>query len=164
MKAAKKYNVPVISDGGIRYSGDIVKALTAGASTVMLGKLLAGVEESPGELVHYRGKSYKIYRGMGSLGALKKGGSSRYFQGKDISEDELVPEGIEGQLPYRGNLSGVVYQLVGGLKSGMMYTGSKNIKTLQEKCKFIKITTAGVIESHSHDVEILKEAPNYWIS
>ena len=163
MKAAKKYNVPVISDGGIRFRR-YCQSIDSRTSTVMLGKLLAGVEESPGELVDYRGKSYKIYRGMGSLGALKKGGSTRYFQGKDIDEDELVPEGIEGQLPYRGNLSGVIYQLIGGIKSGMMYTGSQNIKTLQNKCKFIKITTAGVVESHSHDVEILKEAPNYWIS
>ncbi len=160
-KASKKYNVPIISDGGVIYSGDIVKAIAAGAGTVMLGNLLAGVEESPGELVHYRGKSYKVYRGMGSMGAMKKGSSSRYFQDDQVDHEKLIPEGIEGQLPYRGNLSGVIYQLLGGIKSGMMYTGCKNIPQLQKKARFIKITPAGVKESHSHDVEIVKEAPNY---
>jgi len=161
-KASKKHKVPIISDGGIKYSGDIVKALSAGASTVMLGNLLAGVEESPGELVHYRGKSYKVYRGMGSLGAMKQGGKSRYFQEKEIDYEKLIPEGIEGQIPYRGSLSGVIYQLIGGIKSGMMYTGCKNIQDLQKKAKFIKISSAAIRESHTHDVEIIKEAPNYW--
>ncbi len=161
-KSSKKFNTPLIADGGIKYSGDIVKALAAGAETVMLGNLLAGVEESPGELIHYRGKSYKVYRGMGSIGALKKGSSSRYFQESEIDIDKLIPEGIEGQLPYRGSLSGVVYQLVGGIKSGMMYMGCKNIKEIHKKAKFIKISTASVKESHTHDVEIVKEAPNYW--
>ncbi len=160
-KASKKYNVPIISDGGIIYSGDIVKAIAAGAGTVMLGNLLAGVEESPGELVHYRGKSYKVYRGMGSMGAMKKGSSSRYFQDDQVDYEKLIPEGIEGQVPYRGNLSGVIYQLLGGIKSGMMYTGCKNIPQLQNEARFIKISPAGVKESHSHDVEIVKEAPNY---
>ncbi|MBU1075815.1 MAG: IMP dehydrogenase [Spirochaetes bacterium] len=161
-KASRRYNVPIIADGGIKYSGDIVKALAAGAETVMLGNLLAGVEESPGELIHYRGKSYKVYRGMGSIGAMKQGSSSRYFQEREIDYDKLIPEGIEGQLPYRGSLSGVIYQLVGGIKSGMMYMGCKNIKEIHKKAKFIRITAAGVKEGHTHDVEIVKEAPNYW--
>lgn len=162
VKTAKKHNIPIISDGGIQYSGDIVKALAAGAASVMLGNLLAGVEESPGELVYYRGKSYKVYRGMGSLEAMKQGSKSRYFQSKEIDYEKLIPEGIEGQIPYRGSLSGVVYQLVGGIKSGMMYTGCKDIKELQKKARFIRISSAGIRESHSHDVEIIKEAPNYW--
>lgn len=162
VKSAKKKNIPLIADGGIKYSGDIAKAIAAGAETVMLGNLLAGVEESPGELIHYRGKSYKIYRGMGSLGAMKKGSTSRYFQDKEIDYEKLIPEGIEGQIPYRGSLSGVVYQLVGGLKSGMMYMGCKNIKEIHKNAKFIKISTASVKESHTHDIEIVKEAPNYW--
>ncbi|MBN1898544.1 MAG: IMP dehydrogenase [Spirochaetes bacterium] len=160
-KIAKKYNIPLIADGGIKYSGDIVKALAAGASTVMLGNLLAGVEESPGELIHYRGKSYKVYRGMGSIASMIKGGASRYFQAGEEEYEKFIPEGIEGQIPYRGSLAGIVHQLVGGIKSGMMYIGCKNIHGLQ-KAKFIKVTSSGVTESHPHDVEIIKETPNYW--
>ncbi len=161
-KAARKYKIPIIADGGIKYSGDIVKALAVGANTVMLGNLLAGVEESPGELVHYKGKSYKVYRGMGSLAAMKKGSASRYFQEDEAEYEKFIPEGIEGQIPYRGSLAGVIYQLVGGIKSGMMYTGCKTIKDLHRKAKFIKVTASGVQESHPHNVEIIKETPNYW--
>lgn len=161
-KTAKKYRVPIIADGGIKYSGDIVKALAAGAGTVMLGNLLAGVEESPGELVHYKGKSYKVYRGMGSIAAMKKGGASRYFQEDETEYEKFIPEGIEGQIPYRGSLAGVIHQLVGGIKSGMMYTGCRTIKELQQKARFIKVTASGVQESHPHNVEIIKETPNYW--
>ncbi len=162
IKASKKYNVPLIADGGIRYSGDIIKALTFGASTVMLGNLLAGVDESPSELIHYKGKSYKVYRGMGSLAAMKKGGAARYFQGDETDYENFIPEGIEGQVPYRGSLAGVIHQLTGGIKSGMMYTGCKSIKDLQRKGKFVKISASGKIESHPHSIEIIKEAPNYW--
>jgi IMP dehydrogenase len=161
-QVAKKYKIPIIADGGIKYSGDIVKAIASGADSVMLGNLLAGTDESPGELIHYRGKSYKIYRGMGSIAAMKKGGASRYFQGFETDYEKFIPEGIEAQIPYRGSLAGVIHQLVGGIKSGMMYTGCKNIKELKEKTKFIKITQSGLIESHPHNVEIIKETPNYW--
>jgi IMP dehydrogenase len=157
---AKRLGVPVIADGGIKYSGDITKALAAGADTVMIGSLFAGTEESPGELVLYQGRSYKVYRGMGSLGALMRGGRDRYFQ-EGTPESKLVPEGIEGRVPYRGRLSSVVFQLVGGLKSGMGYCGSETIRELQKKSRFIRLTQAGLRESHVHDVIVTRESPNY---
>jgi len=157
-KAAANYGVPVIADGGIKYSGDVVKALAAGASTVMLGSLLAGTEESPGEMEIYQGRSFKVYRGMGSLGAMKEGSKDRYFQ---EDAQKLVPEGIEGRVAYKGPLSEVVYQLIGGLRAGMGYCGTPTIKDLQTKSKFVKITGAGLRESHPHDVHVTKEAPNY---
>ena len=159
-KVCEKAGVPLISDGGVRYSGDIAKALAAGADSVMLGSLLAGVEESPGEMVLLEGRSYKVYRGMGSLGAMVNGSADRYFQ-ENTGMDKLVPEGIEGRVPYKGRLSDVVYQLVGGVKSAMGYCGVQNIKELQEKSRFVKITEAGVKESHPHDVTITRESPNY---
>ncbi len=158
---AKDYGVPVIADGGIRYSGDIVKALAAGASVVMLGNLLAGTEEAPGETIYYQGRAYKVYRGMGSLGAMMSRLSSDRY-GQDQME-KYVPEGIEGRVPYKGKLSDIVYQLVGGLRSGMGYTGCRTIRELQEKAKFVRISWAGYRESHVHDVQITKEAPNYWV-
>lgn len=157
-EAAKPYGIPIIADGGIKYSGDITKALAAGASTVMLGSLLAGTEESPGEIEIYQGRSFKVYRGMGSLAAMKKGSKDRYFQ---EDEKKLVPEGIEGRVPYKGPLSETIFQLIGGLKAGMGYCGAATIKELQEKGRFVRITTAGLKESHPHDVIITKEAPNY---
>ncbi len=159
---ARKKNVPVIADGGIKYSGDIVKALAAGASVAMIGSLFAGTDESPGELILYQGRSYKVYRGMGSLSAMEQGSRDRYFQGEVRELKKLVPEGIEGRVPHRGRLSDMLYQLVGGLRSGMGYTGSANLAELAHKARFIKITNAGYRESHVHDVEITKEAPNYW--
>ncbi len=160
-KAAMPYEVPIIADGGIRYSGDIVKALAAGASAVMLGNLLAGTEEAPGETIYYQGRAYKVYRGMGSLGAMmSRLSSDRYGQEK---MEKFVPEGIEGRVPYKGKLSDVIFQLVGGLRSGMGYVGARNLKELREKAKFVKITYAGYRESHVHDVIITKEAPNYWV-
>lgn len=155
---AKK--IPVIADGGIRYSGDISKAIAAGAYTVMLGGLLAGTEEAPGEVELYQGRSYKTYRGMGSVGAMLQGSSDRYFQ--DLSNTEkLVPEGVEGRVPYKGNLQTIVHQLLGGLRSGMGYTGCKTIADMRNKAEFIRVTSAGVRESHVHDVSIVKEPPNY---
>lgn len=156
--AAAKYNIPVIADGGIKYSGDIVKALAAGANVVMLGSLLAGCEESPGETEIYQGRSFKVYRGMGSLGAMAKGSKDRYFQ---EDNKKLVPEGVEGRVPYKGPLSDTIYQLMGGLKAGMGYTGCRTIPELHEKAQFIRITGAGLKESHPHDIYITKEAPNY---
>ncbi|MBQ8682635.1 MAG: IMP dehydrogenase [Selenomonadales bacterium] len=156
--AAREYGVPVIADGGIKYSGDVVKALAAGASVVMAGNLFAGTEESPGEKVIYQGRSYKVYRGMGSLGAMAQGSKDRYFQ---ENMDKLVPEGIEGRVPYKGTLADTVYQLLGGLRAGMGYCGVKNIEELKTKTKFIRITGAGLKESHPHDVNITKESPNY---
>lgn len=158
---AKKYKVPIIADGGIKYSGDIAKAIAAGASTVMIGSLFAGTEDSPGEIILFQGRSYKTYRGMGSLGAMQRGGADRYFQEKGLEEKKFVPEGIEGRVPYKGRLSEVVYQLIGGLKSGMGYCGCRTIAQLHDKARFIKITPAGLKESHVHDVIITKEAPNY---
>ena len=155
--AAAPYGVPIIADGGIKYSGDIVKAIAAGADAVMLGNLLAGTEESPGETVIYQGRTYKVYRGMGSLGAMEQGSRDRYFQ-EDVRK--LVPEGIEGRVPYRGQLSDTIYQLVGGLRAGMGYTGSPDIARLKQ-AQMIRITPAGLSESHPHDVTITKEAPNY---
>jgi len=156
---AKKYGKPVIADGGIKYSGDITKALAAGASTVMLGNLLAGTEESPGDLEIYQGRKYKVYRGMGSLGAMRSGSADRYFQ--EDHTDKLVPEGVEGRVPYRGQVSEIIFQLVGGLRAGMGYCGVKNIEELQTKTRFIRITSAGLRENHPHSVDITKEAPNY---
>ena len=160
---AEKYGIPVIADGGIRFSGDIVKAIAAGAHAVMIGNLFAGTEEAPGETILYEGRTYKVYRGMGSLSAMKKrGGRERYGQeAEDVSK--FVPEGIEGKVPYRGPVSNMIYQLIGGLKSGMGYCGCRNIEELRKKAKFIKITPAGYRESHVHDVIILREAPNYWL-
>ncbi len=166
-KAGRKYGVPIIADGGIKFSGDITKALAAGADAVMIGSLFAGTEESPGETILYQGRTYKLYRGMGSLGAMKEGSSDRYMQADESEEGgftadtKLVPEGIEGRVPYRGPLAGIVFQLVGGLRSGMGYVGCRTIKELQEKAKFVRITLAGLRESHVHDVIIVKEAPNY---
>jgi IMP dehydrogenase len=152
--------VPIVADGGIKYSGDVTKALAAGASAVMIGGILAGTEESPGETVLFQGRTYKVYRGMGSLGAMEKGGKDRYFQA-GRPEAKLVPEGIEGRVPYKGTLSGVIYQLVGGVRSGMGYCGCKTIPDLQKNARFIRQTLAGLRESHVHDVIITKEAPNY---
>jgi IMP dehydrogenase len=159
--AARKKGVTIIADGGIKYSGDITKAIAAGASAVMIGGLFAGTDESPGELVLYQGRSYKVYRGMGSLEAMKRGSRDRYFQSHVDAESKLVPEGIEGRVPYRGPLAAVVFQLVGGLKSGMGYVGAKDIEELKKRAVFLKITSAGLRESHVHDVIITKEAPNY---
>jgi len=152
--------VPIVADGGIKYSGDVTKALAAGASAVMIGGILAGTEESPGETVLFQGRTYKVYRGMGSLGAMEKGGRDRYFQA-GRPEAKLVPEGIEGRVPYKGTLAGVIYQLVGGVRSGMGYCGCRTIPELQKNARFIRQTLAGLRESHVHDVIITKEAPNY---
>jgi len=158
---ARKYGVPIIADGGIKYSGDIVKALAAGAHAVMLGSLLAGVTESPGETEIYQGRRFKVYRGMGSVAAMEKGSKDRYFQ---EDNKKFVPEGIEGRVPYKGPLADTIYQLVGGLRSGMGYCGTKNLEELREKTQFIRMTGAGLRESHPHDVQITKEAPNYSLS
>lgn len=160
-KVAKKHNIPVIADGGIKYSGDITKAIAAGASTVMIGSLFAGTDESPGETILFQGRTYKIYRGMGSIGAMKAGSKDRYFQDEIDNEVKLVPEGIEGRVPYRGPLSSSIHQLIGGLRAGMGYTGCKSIEELNTKATFMKISNAGLRESHVHDVTITKEAPNY---
>jgi IMP dehydrogenase len=160
-RAADKHGVPVISDGGVKYSGDLVKALAAGASSIMIGSLLAGTEEAPGEVILYQGRSYKQYRGMGSLGAMKKGSKDRYFQSDVADADKLVPEGIEGRVPYKGTADMTLLQLVGGLRSGMGYVGCKDIAELRVRPRFIRISTAGLKESHVHDVIIEKEAPNY---
>ena len=158
--ALKGKNIPIIADGGIRYTGDLVKALAAGAQVVMMGSVFAGVEESPGETIIYDGRKFKQYRGMGSLGAMSQGSGDRYFQ--DVEDDikKFVPEGIEGRVAYKGTLSEIVYQYVGGLRAGMGYCGAKNIPALQQ-AKFVKITNAGMKESHAHDIDITKEAPNY---
>ena len=163
-KACLKHNIPSITDGGIKYSGDIVKALGAGSNSVMIGGLFAGTEESPGETIFFQGRSYKVYRGMGSLEAMKAGSKDRYYIDDDIeSKLKLVPEGIEGRVPFRGPLSGSIYQMIGGLKAGMGYVGCKTLEELRKKAKFIRITSAGLRESHVHDVIITKEAPNYWV-
>ena len=161
--AATNDNIPVIADGGIRYSGDIAKAIAAGASTVMLGSILAGMDESPGEFILFEGRQYKSYRGMGSLGAMQDGGGERYFQ-NDTEDKKLVPEGIEGIVPYRGSVKNTIHQLMGGLRSSMGYCGGENILDFQKKAEFIQSTQAGVKESHPHEVKITKEAPNYQIS
>lgn len=159
-RAASAYGVPVMADGGIRYSGDIVKAIAAGAHSVMLGSLLAGTDESPGEMEIFQGRSFKVYRGMGSIGAMKDGSPDRYFQEQG---PKLVPEGIEGRVPYRGPISDTVFQLVGGLRAGMGYTGTRTIEELRTRTRFLRVTNAGVQESHPHDVQITKEAPNYTV-
>ena len=160
---AQKHDIPIIADGGIRYSGDLAKAIAAGAESVMLGSIFAGMDESPGEFILYEGRQYKSYRGMGSLGAMKKGSGDRYFQ-DDLESTKLVPEGIEGMVPYRGSVQMTIHQLMGGLRSSMGYCGAKNIKTFHDKAEFIEITTAGAKESHPHEVKITKEAPNYQVS
>lgn len=158
---ARKKNIPVISDGGIKYSGDITKALAAGADSIMIGGLFAGTDESPGETVLYQGRTFKVYRGMGSIEAMKKGSKDRYFQ-EDVESDlKLVPEGIEGRVPHKGPIASTIFQLIGGLRAGMGYCGSKTIPELHEKARFVKITSSGLRESHVHDVTITKEAPNY---
>jgi IMP dehydrogenase len=160
-RAAAKYDIPVVADGGIKYSGDLVKALAAGAETVMVGSLFAGTDETPGQTVLYQGRSYKMYRGMGSLGAMRRGSKDRYAQGDVEDAGKLVPEGIEGRVPARGPLSNVVYQLVGGLRAGMGYTGCKTIAELRTKAKFVRQSAQGLKESHVHDVVVTEEAPNY---
>ena len=162
-EALKGTNIPLIADGGIRYSGDVAKALAAGASSVMLGSLFAGTEEAPGEVELFQGRSYKSYRGMGSLGAMsqQQGSSDRYFQEEASSVEKLVPEGIEGRVPYKGSVIAIVYQLIGGIRASMGYTGSQSINILHDKAKFVRVTSAGIRESHVHDVAITKEAPNY---
>jgi IMP dehydrogenase len=165
-KAAATRSIPIIADGGMRYSGDIVKALAVGASCVMLGNLFAGTDESPGELILYQGRSFKEYRGMGSIGAMRRGSRDRYFQDEFNLDapggtDKLVPEGIEGRVAHKGSVPGLIYQLVGGLRAGMGYCGCRNIPMLQRDARLIRITPAGVRESHVHDVAITKEAPNY---
>jgi IMP dehydrogenase len=162
-KVAERSGVPIISDGGIKYSGDVAKALAGGASTVMIGSLFAGTDEAPGEVVLYQGRSYKVYRGMGSLGAMTDGSADRYFQAEVRDASKLVPEGIEGRIPYRGSLTSNVHQLVGGLRSGMGYVGAADLTELRQKARFVRITSAGLQESHVHDVIITKEAPNYRI-
>ena len=160
-RVTRKAGIPLIADGGIKYSGELPKAIAAGADIIMIGSLFAGTEESPGETILYQGRTYKSYRGMGSLGAMKLGSKDRYFQSDVESEVKLVPEGVEGRVPFRGNLSDNIHQLLGGLRAGMGYTGCHNLKDLQEKARFIRITNAGLRESHVHDVSITHEAPNY---
>ena len=158
---SNKTGVPLIADGGIRFSGDITKALGAGAHAIMAGGILAGTEESPGEQILYQGRSYKVYRGMGSLEAMRKGSKDRYYQTEQEEDDKLVPEGIVGRVPYRGTVSANIHQLIGGLKAGMGYCGCRTIEELREKARFMRISAAGMRESHVHDVIITKEAPNY---
>jgi len=160
-KVAGKAGVPVIADGGVRFSGDAAKAIAAGASSVMIGSLFAGTDESPGEQVLYQGRSYKVYRGMGSLGAMRQGSKDRYFQAAVQDASKLVPEGVEGRIPYRGHLAGVLYQLVGGLRSSMGYTGCRSIDEMRQRARFIRVTAAGLREGHVHDVFVTEEAPNY---
>ena len=161
-EAGRKLGVPIIADGGIKYSGDMAKALAVGASCIMAGSLLAGTEESPGETVMYQGRQYKSYRGMGSIGAMQKGSNDRYFQ-EGTAADKLVPEGIEGRVPFRGSIAGIVHQMMGGLRASMGYCGSKDIETFWDKAEFVEITSAGLKESHVHDVQITAEAPNYHV-
>jgi IMP dehydrogenase len=160
-KVTGKHNIPIVADGGIKHSGDITKAIAAGASSVMLGSLFAGLKESPGQLVIYKGRQFKEYRGMGSLGAMVKGSADRYGQSSSTGKGKLVPEGVEGRVPYRGQLSDFVYQLVGGLRAGMGYCGARNIEELRKNSQFVRISPASVSESHPHDIQITKEAPNY---
>jgi IMP dehydrogenase len=162
-EALKASGVPLVADGGIRFSGDFAKAIASGAWTVMIGGLFAGTEEAPGEVELYQGRSYKSYRGMGSLGAMQEGSKDRYFQ-HDVSTEKLVPEGIEGRVPYKGNLAGVTHQLLGGLRSAMGYMGCESIEKFRTESQFVRITNAGIRESHAHDVQITKEAPNYKLS
>jgi IMP dehydrogenase len=160
-KALEGSGIPVIADGGIRYSGDIIKAIAAGADSIMAGSLFAGVEESPGDTIIYNGRKFKAYRGMGSIEAMQQGSKDRYYQ--DVEDDikKLVPEGIEARVPFKGNLSEVIYQMTGGLRAGMGYLGAPNISDLKKNAKFVRITNSGIIESHPHDVTITREAPNY---
>jgi IMP dehydrogenase len=158
--AARDSNTPVIADGGIKFSGDFAKAIAAGASCTMVGSMIAGTDESPGEVILYQGRSFKSYRGMGSLGAMARGSADRYFQ-KDAANDKLVPEGIEGQVPYKGTANAVIHQLVGGLRAAMGYTGCATVEEMRTNCNFVKITGAGLKESHVHDVQITRESPNY---
>jgi IMP dehydrogenase len=162
-RAAEKFDIPIISDGGIKFSGDITKAIAAGAHCVMIGSLFAGTDEAPGETILYQGRTFKAYRGMGSIGAMQAGSKDRYFQEDADEVSKLVPEGIEGKVPYKGSLSAMIPQLVGGLRSGMGLTGSRTIEDLRTKAQFVRITAAGLRESHAHDVVITKEAPNYRI-
>ena len=158
---ASKYDVPVIGDGGIKYSGDITKAIAGGADSIMIGSLFGGTEESPGETILFQGRTYKVYRGMGSIEAMKEGSKDRYFQAEVKSDNKLVPEGVVGRVPYRGPLAAVIYQLIGGLRSGMGYLGCEDIRQLQVRSRFMQVTLAGLKEAHVHDVDIIKEAPNY---
>ncbi len=160
-KALEGSGVPLIADGGIRYSGDVVKAIAAGAQCVMIGSMFAGTEEAPGEVELYQGRSYKAYRGMGSIGAMKQGSSDRYFQDNEMNVEKLVPEGIEGRVPYKGPLTAIIHQLIGGLRAGMGYCGSETIEDLRTRAEFVRVSNAGIRESHVHDVSITKEAPNY---
>ena len=160
-EALNKLNIPFIGDGGIRFSGDIAKAIAAGANSVMLGSMFAGTEEAPGEVELFQGRSYKSYRGMGSIGAMQKGSSDRYFQDSENNADKLVPEGIEGRVPYKGSVISVIHQLMGGLRASMGYVGARTIDEMRSKANFVQITSAGMRESHVHDVQITKEAPNY---
>ena len=162
VSAAKEHGIPIIADGGIKFSGDFAKAIAAGASCAMVGSMIAGTDESPGELILYQGRSFKSYRGMGSLGAMARGSADRYFQ-KDAASDKLVPEGIEGQVPYKGPAGNVIHQLVGGLRAAMGYTGCATVEEMRQNCDFVKITGAGLKESHVHDVQITRESPNYRI-
>jgi IMP dehydrogenase len=159
-EAAAASGTPIIADGGIKFSGDFAKAIAAGASCAMVGSAIAGTDESPGEVILYQGRSFKSYRGMGSLGAMARGSADRYFQ-KDAASDKLVPEGIEGQVPYKGSANAVIHQLVGGLRAAMGYTGSATVDAMRKNCQFVKITNAGLQESHVHDVQITRESPNY---
>jgi IMP dehydrogenase len=162
-RVARRAGIPVIADGGIKFSGDVVKALAAGASTIMIGSLFAGTDEAPGEVVLYQGRSYKVYRGMGSLGAMADGSADRYFQAEVKDGSKLVPEGIEGRIPYRGSLTSNIHQLMGGLRSGMGYVGAHDLESLRDRARFVRVSAAGIQESHVHDVIITKEAPNYRI-
>ena len=162
-KEADKHGKVIIADGGIKYSGDFAKAIAAGASCVMVGSLLAGTDEAPGEVLYYQGRSVKNYRGMGSVGAMARGSADRYFQ-KEVEADKLIPEGIEGHVPYKGPVGKVLHQLLGGLKAAMGYTGNKTIESMRKNCSFVKITNAGLRESHVHDVSITRQAPNYFSS
>jgi IMP dehydrogenase len=160
-KVSQDKGIPLIADGGVKYSGDITKAIAAGADSVMLGNMLAGTEESPGEVVIYQGRSYKTYRGMGSVEAMRQGGRDRYFQDSLPTQAKLIPEGIEGRTPYKGSVASIIQMMIGGLKAGMGYAGCKTLEEMQQKATFIKITSSGIRESHVHDVIITKEAPNY---
>jgi IMP dehydrogenase len=163
-QVAAKHDIPVVADGGVKYSGDVVKAIAAGADCIMIGSLLAGTDEAPGETVLYQGRTYKSYRGMGSLGAMRRGSKDRYAQADIEDLEKLVPEGIEGRVPYRGPAGGVIYQLVGGLRAGMGYTGCRTIDELRTRARFIRQSAQGLRESHVHDVVVTQEAPNYGTS
>ena len=162
-QVAKEYEIPIIADGGIKYSGDMTKAIAAGGNVCMMGSMFAGCDESPGTFELFQGRKYKVYRGMGSVGAMKDGSKDRYFQDGTVSDVKFVPEGIEGRVHFKGELNHTIYQLIGGLRSGMGYAGCKTIDDLRSNAKFVRITSAGLSESHVHDVQITKEAPNYWV-